>query len=576
MKGHLFITPGDITQFHAHAIAFSASSYLGCDGNLYSAFAANVPGFAEWYGVLRQRPDLEPQIGDTYWMPLTTDRQPHGVVVAIATGRGSTEEDKAAVVVRAALTAAVEQLRKAGVRGRLLIALPAFRVGHGGDRSQRLRSALVQITAALECLETLPDVDAAIVTYTATLYRIFLEARRQVRGPAPVMTAARFQPLEEALLAGECVLFIGAGLSRGAGFPDWSELVARLAGHLGIKPHDRLDYLDLAQWYVEHFNRDTLSGLIRDTFSDPTRQPTLAHYLLMSLPVRHVITTNYDDLLERALSAIKRYPVKVVQQVDVARTGQGGVFVVKLHGDVAHPDHIILSRDDFDEFFERRPAMALLLEGLLLNRTFFFIGYGLRDPNFRQVYARIGRILRSAHRRAFATTFEASGDSGAYLRKQWKHKGMELLAIQGESGAEQQHEFLRFLDRLAEQVAMQTPRLFLAPDVEPPAGLADLRNLLVSQVGAAVEAAVRRDLSPEEALPEVRCLADVLAFMANQGWRPDSRHGWHLCQLWEHLAAQAPDRLGRRRLLIAALGSAEAFADVQRIHKQLEDLDHKE
>ncbi len=123
---------------------------------------------------------------------------------------------------------------------------------------------------------------------------------------------------------------------------------------------------------------------------------------------------------------------------------------------------------------------------------------------------------------------------------------------------------------------MQTPRLFLAPDVEPPAALADLRNLLVSQVGAAVEAAVRRDLSPEEAWPEVRCLADVLGFMANQGWRPDPRHGWHLCQLWEHLAAQAPDGLSRRRLLIAALGAAEAFADVQRIHKQLEELDHKE
>ena len=90
MKGHLFIAPGDITQFHAHTIAFSASSYLGCDGNLYSAFAANVAGFAEWYGTLRQRPDLEPQVGDTFWMPLTTDRQPHGVVVAIATGRGRT------------------------------------------------------------------------------------------------------------------------------------------------------------------------------------------------------------------------------------------------------------------------------------------------------------------------------------------------------------------------------------------------------------------------------------------------------------------------------------------------------
>ena len=142
-------------------------------------------------------------------------------------------------------------------------------------------------------------------------------------------------------------------------------------------------------------------------------RPTLAHYLLLSLPVRQVVTTNYDDLLERALEALKRYPVKVVRQEDVARTGRGdGVHVVKLHGDAAEPDEIVLCRDDYDEFFERRPAMALLLEGLLLNRTFFFVGYGLRDPNFRQVYSRIARMLREARRPAFATSFESAGEAG--------------------------------------------------------------------------------------------------------------------------------------------------------------------
>jgi O-acetyl-ADP-ribose deacetylase (regulator of RNase III) len=577
VKGHLFVTPGDITQFHAHAVAYSASSYLGCDGNLYSAFAANIPGFMAWYEELRNRPDVHAEVGDSYWMPLAKDRQPHGVVVTVSTGRGSMEADRAAVAVRAALTTAIDALRQAGVAGRLLIALPAFRVGLGGDRSRRLRSALVQITAAFEVLEQAPDVDAVFVTYTPTLYRIFLEARRQVLGQAPALTAARYQALEEALRAGECVLFIGAGLSRGAGLPDWSELVARLAKDLGIEPHRRLDYLDLAQWYLERFGRDALSGLVRDTYCDPAALPTLAHYLLMSLPVRYVITTNYDDLLERALTAVKRYPVKVVQQEDVALTGQGGgVFVVKLHGDVTHPEHIILSRDDFDEFFERRPAMALLLEGLLLNQTFFFIGYGLRDPNFRQIYSRIARMLRNAPRRAFATTFEASGDSGKYLRRQWKQQHMELLAIEGATAADQEQEFVRFLDRLADEVALQSPRLFLAPDVEPPPALAELRNLLVDHVGAAMETAARRDLHVEAEWPQVRYLADVLGFMANQGWRPNPRHGGNLCQLWEHLAAHAPDHLERRRLLIAALAAAEAFDDVQRIHRQLEEAEKKE
>jgi hypothetical protein len=555
-------------------VAFSASSHLSCDGNLYSAFAANVPGFSEWYEDLGDQTELPAQVGDTYWMPLSADRQPHGVVVAVSTGRGVPQNDKGAVAVRAALTAAVTELRNASVEGRLLIALPAFRLGMGGDRGQRLRSAVVQITAASQFLEQTPDVDVAFVTYTTTLYRIFLEARRQVLGKSPPLTDARYQPLEEAILAGECVLFIGAGLSRGAGLPDWSELVAHLADGLGIKPRQRLDYLDLAQWYLERFGRETLCRLVRDTYGHANRLPTLAHYLLMSLPVRYVITTNYDELLERALTAVKRYPVKVVHQEDVTLTGRGGgVLVVKLHGDVSHPEHIILSRDDFDEFFERRPAMTLLLEGLLLNQTFFFLGYGLRDPNFRQIYGRIARMLKNAHRRAYAATFEASGDTGEYLRKQWKQKRMDLLAIEGETLAEQEQEFLRFLDRLGDQVALESPRLFLAPDVEPPSALASLRDLLVQRVGSELESAARRDLSPADAWPQVRYLADVLGFMTNQGWRPNAQEGWQLCQLWEHLAAHAPDVSERQRLLIAALASTEDFADVQRIRHKLAETE---
>src|SRR5205807_4025120 len=127
-------------------------------------------------------------------------------------------------------------------------------------------------------------------------------------------------------------------------------------------------------------------------------------------------------------AAIKRYPVKVATQQEVARTGQaGGVFVVKLHGDIGCPEEIVLSRDDYDEFFERRPAMALLLESLLLNQTFFFVGYALRDPNFRQIHSRIARMLREARRPAFATSFETQGDVAAYLERQWRRQQLELI-----------------------------------------------------------------------------------------------------------------------------------------------------
>ena len=318
----------------------------------------------------------------------------------------------------------------------------------------------------------------AFIPYTRSLYRVFLEARRQVLDPQ-VPDPPIPPGLEQVLVAGECVLFVGAGLSRGAGLPDWDALAADMAGELGLATHQGLDPLDLAQWYRARFAADGLARLIGRTFGDPAlaHRPTLAHYLAMSLQCNYVITANYDNLIERTLSALKRHPVIVVDQEDVAGTGRAdGAHVVKLHGDAGRPEGVVLCRDDYEEFFERRPAMALLLEGLLLNRTFLFLGYGLRDPNFRQVFGRVGRMLLKAQRPAFATAFEPASGSGPLVADQWRRKGLELVGVPGATDEGRQRNLLIWLDRLADRVASASPRLLLAPDAEVVGPLARLRG----------------------------------------------------------------------------------------------------
>jgi hypothetical protein len=312
---------------------------------MYPAFRDHVPGFADWFAEIGRSHADDSAVGDTFWMPLRADARPHGVVVVVAAGGPATAEDKAAIAARAAIDEAVRRLRdEVGEKGRLLIALPAFRIGMGGDRDQQLRSARAQIASAREALTRPPGVDVTFLGYTPAIYRVFLEARRLEPGtprPGPEIPPA----LERSLIDGECVLFVGAGLSRGAGLPDWGSLVARMAEELGLATHVGLDYLDLAQWYREKLGDDAPGRLVAATFADPDPppKPTLAHYLAMSLPASFVITTNYDDLLERTLSALKRYPVTVVDQAEVAGTGGAdGMHLVKLHGEAVRPDRIVL------------------------------------------------------------------------------------------------------------------------------------------------------------------------------------------------------------------------------------------
>jgi hypothetical protein len=73
----------------------------------------------------------------------------------------------------------------------------------------------------------------------------------------------------------------------------------------------------------------------------------------------------------------------------------------------------------------------------------------------------------------------------------------------------------------------------------------------------------------------VRYLAEVLDFLTEQGWRPTANNAWDLCRLWEYLADHAAGPGERRRFLINALGSAEAFADVRRVRQRLAELEGK-
>ena len=451
---NLFLAQGDITQICAHALVYSTDVW-GQTGYLFAAFSQAFPDFADRFaaGYAQARGDREClEEGDTFWLPLSETQRPHGIVVVVARGKDHAPKEQREAGRRSAGQAAQTAARHLRVflpDKRLLIVLPALLMGGGGDRRRGVASAKTQIEAVYDALNLpeLANVDAAFVTYTPALYHVYLEARKRVRelrpGLQPADVPAHLRELAEQVRRGECVFFVGAGLSRGAGLPDWGELVREMAEKLAVpdevlkaQSQDTDYYLDLAELFQLEHGRAALVRMVQANYGSGHNcaTPTLAHYLLMGLPAHHVITTNYDRLLERALTALRRHPQTVVRQEEVARTGsRDGVHVVKFHGDADRivlpivlpnvdsaatsdtgetsapgslsstsavtpelEDDIILTRSDYEAFFENRPVMAALLQGLLLNQTFFFVGYSLRDPNFRQIYSQVARMLKAA------------------------------------------------------------------------------------------------------------------------------------------------------------------------------------
>lgn len=590
MRGHLFVAPGDITLLSADAVAYSTDRVLSPGGQLTSAFEANLPTFRAQYEALRASlGGRRAGSAETFWLPMPAagegngapakGEKPYGVVVTVATGINVPREQRAAAAVAGALRRACAELERAGVPKPWRIALPTFLTGDGGARHDRLAVAEPQVEAAMAFVDEHEDVDVAFVPYTESTYQVWLEARRRVRARRGAPTEGDdgpFGELVEALRRRECVLFVGSGVSSGSGLPGWLELIDELAGELGIEPAHRrgdLDYLlDLAQWYRERGapEGESIESRIarRFTVGASGARPTLAHYLLTSLPARYFVTTNYDDLLETALNAQRRHPVRVVAERDVARTGgTDGCYVVKFHGCAVNGGELVLSRDDYDDFFRRRPAMALLLEGLLLNQSFFFVGYGLRDPDFRQIYGRIASMLQGAKRPAFATTFEGASE---HPKKQWKKKHLDLIDVPGATPAEKARALDVLLDRLAERVA-RDPHLFLAEDVDRPLApeVTKVRERLLDTTGAVIAACQR---APSASKSEVQALADVLRFFAARGWR-GHRPG-QLGGLFAMLAAhrELADE-ERRALLIAALRHTESSEEARRLEREIERIE---
>ncbi|HEX8831902.1 MAG TPA: SIR2 family protein, partial [Longimicrobium sp.] len=202
---------------------------------------------------------------------------------------------------------------------------------------------------------------------------------------------AFFEHYATAMEDGTAAVFVGAGLSREAGFVDWKELLADIADDLNLEIDRESDLVSLAQYHVNHRNsraaidRKLIAEFMRDA------EPTEAHRLLARLPIATVWTTNYDGLLERAYRDAGVRPDVRSGPNDIARAPlpKRGVVIYKMHGDRDHPDEAVLLKEDYEVYESERGEYTRVLRSDFLQRTFLFLGFSFTDPNIDQVLARL-------------------------------------------------------------------------------------------------------------------------------------------------------------------------------------------
>ena len=209
-----------------------------------------------------------------------------------------------------------------------------------------------------------------------------------------------FDEIAAGLAKHKLVPFFGAGASASHLHVLWKDLSDEMADAIKLPADQRDDFLKVADEFVAAKGETALAELLRLRLivSDFDDVKGWSHLFLLSLNSGVLYTTNQDNLFELA-SKKKGRPHRVIARLeDLAESNPGERFLIKYHGDLEHPETVIFSGKSYnDRIANVRHFLNIRMQGDLLAKGFFFVGYSFQDPNvhmlFRELRAAFGPVL---------------------------------------------------------------------------------------------------------------------------------------------------------------------------------------
>lgn len=302
--------------------------------------------------------------------------------------------------------------------------------------------------------------------------------------------------------SGDAILMVGAG-SSGSIYPAWGQFIQRLEREAKeVDPEfnaDSKDFLKFADEVKDCLKDDRYYGTIYDTFqpNDQTHYPF--HEILCKLPFKAITTTNYDMVMESALTAVSGFSSSTLHFEGTTKrkihdfltslnySRKKSKMIVHLHGVYDQPNSIVLGGREYaskygfglqenketllyqlnqGQITEERlnellikhgyewPLRRKLLWALLATRRIVFFGFSMDDPYFIKMLEFVKDDVSTYNSethflvlRVTSNSIEKSLQRAKYLKSNY---GITTVFFQDEEG---NYEGLgRFIEELSDKI----------------------------------------------------------------------------------------------------------------------------
>jgi hypothetical protein len=299
-----------------------------------------------------------------------------------------------------------------------------------------------------------------------TVKSAFVETSHAPLTPAPMGSSKRrlrhlephLKQVTRLIHEGRLTFFLGSAIHHPTRFraKEFYEKLASVFECEALKD----DLYAVAQYIADRYGRENLYAEIRRLFAQTPFEPRATHELFAAwgkyrtdfgkeVPFPTVITTNYDDLLERRLAQARvpyhllsyqgdpphsglfyhRSPdnaLRIIERPDNIREFAGGIVLVKLNGGLDRqrriPESYVTTRVDFWDLAARIPSVFPAgLRKTISENPLLFLGHGLAVPD-------VESLVRFAHKGRPQARSWAVALRMRQALEYWRQCGVEIIS----------------------------------------------------------------------------------------------------------------------------------------------------